>query len=167
MLASIVQYSAAVILIGNQALAAELSSAFPFPTCAGPDGGADTTVVTIPANQSVDVFHYRARPLGSVIEFCVRESGTKWTLVAAHGTNEREWSLLQSWSFPKAVQIKTRAYANDGGALYPFKDQKRMKVTYGYSFIWFDVDPSDFNDQIVYCYMGEVGCPASRRTDFP
>jgi hypothetical protein len=166
-LASIVQCSAAVLLIANQALAVEPSGAFPNPACEGPDGGADTTVVTIPANRNVDVFHYRARPVGSVVEFCVRESGTKWMLVASHGTNQREWSLLQSWIFPKTVQIKTRAYANDGGSLYPFKDQRRMKTTYGYLFTWFDTDPSDFNDQIVYCYMGEVGCPASRRMDFP
>jgi hypothetical protein len=166
-MASILQCAAAVILFSNQALAAELSSTFPNPACEGPDTGADTTVVTIPANASVDVFHYRARPLASVIEFCVRESGSKWTLVASHGTNESEWSLLQSWTFPKTVQIKTRAYANDDGYLYPFKGHTRTKTTYGYSFSWFDTDPRDLNDQIVYCYNGETGCPASRRMDFP
>ena len=47
-----------------------------FAACEGPDEGEATTVVTVPANENVYVFHYRATPLASVVEFCVREPGT-------------------------------------------------------------------------------------------
>ena len=160
--AAIAQSAVTIIFLTNQACAGDL---LPNPACEGPEGGDVTTIVTISANESVDVFHYRAGPLSSVIEFCVRETGSEWTLVASHGTDQNKWSLLQSWTYPKTVQIKTRAYAN--GTLYPFKSQTRTKTTYGYSFSWFDGDASSQNDQIVYCYSGGTGCPTSRRVDFP
>jgi hypothetical protein len=150
-------YIAAAIILNNQAFAA----------CEGPDAGEASTVLIIPANESVNVFHYRERALASVIEFCVRETGSEWKLVASRGTEQSEWSLLQSWTYPKTVQIKTRAYANNEGALYPFKSHTRTKTPYGYSFSWFDNDSTNQNDQIIYCYSRAAGCPASRRVDFP
>jgi hypothetical protein len=153
---------AAVLLPGiGQALAGDLPSA----ECEGPDVGDATTVVTIQAHEGVSVFHYRAGALPSVIEFCVRETGSEWTLVASHGTDQSRWSLLQPWIYPKTVQIKASVYAN--GALHAFQSRIRTKTTYGYLFSWFDTDPSDVNDRIVYCYDGLTGCPASRRVDFP
>ena len=134
------------------------------PAREGPDEGEATTVVTVPANENVDVFHYRARPLASVVEFCVREPGTDWILVASHAAYQSKWSLLQSWTYPKTVQIKTTAIIDDD--LSPFKTQTRTKTTYGFSFSWFDGDSAGANDQVVYCLKGGVGCPASRRTDF-
>jgi hypothetical protein len=151
--------------LADQAFAGDLPSNFPNLACGGPDSGEVTTIVTVPANESVDVFHYRAGSIASIIEFCIRDAGSEWTLVASHGTDQNQWSLLQSWTYPKAVQIKTRAYAN--GTLYPFKSQTRTRTAYGYSFSWFDSDPNDQNDQIVYCYSARTGCPASRRVDFP
>ena len=110
---------AAAILLADHAFAA----------CEGPDEGEATTVVTIPANENVDVFHYRATPLASVVEFCVREPGTDWILVASHAAYQSKWSLLQSWTYPKTVQIKTTAIIDDD--LSPFKTQTRTKTTYG------------------------------------
>jgi hypothetical protein len=166
MITWVARYLVVACWFANQAFAADLSGTFP-TACEGPDMGESTTVVTIPPNENVNVFHYRTRALASVIEFCVRETGSKWKLVASRGTDQRIWSLLQSWVFPKAVQIKTRAYANDNGTLYPFKSQTHEKTTYGESFFWIENDPNDPNDQIVYCYNGRAGCPASRRVDFP
>ena len=145
--------SAAALLLADHAFAA----------CEGPDEGEATTVVTVPANENVDVFHYRAA-LASVVEFCVREPGTDWILVASHAAYQSKWSLLQSWTYPKTVQIKTTAIIDDD--LSPFKTQTRTKTTYGFSFSWFDGDSAGANDQVVYCLKGGVGCPASRRTDF-
>jgi len=151
--------------LDDQAFAGDLPSSLPNLACGGPDGGEDTTVVTIAANESVSVFHYRAGKTASIIEFCMRRTGSEWKLVASHGTDQNQWSLLQSWTYPKAVQIKTRAYAN--GTLEPFKSQTRTKTAYGYLFSWFDGDPNNRNDQIVYCYNVGNGCPTSRRVDFP
>jgi len=151
--------------LSDQAFAGDLPINLPNLACGGPDGGEETTVVTIPANESVNVFHYRAGETASIVEFCMRSTGSEWTLVASHGTDQNEWSLLQSWTYPKTVQIKTRAYAN--GTLYPFKSQTRTKTAYGYIFSWFGSDPNDQNDQIVYCFSAGTGCPTSRRVDFP
>jgi hypothetical protein len=149
------------IVLANQAFAGGPTSEITRPVCEGPDDGEASTVVTIPANGSVNVFHYRGGTVPSVIEFCVRETGTEWTLVASHGTDQSKWSLLQSWIYPKTVQIKAGAYAN--GTLNPFKSQIRTKTSYGYSFSWYDSDPNDQNDKIVYCYEGATRCPTSRR----
>ena len=145
---------AAVIMVGDRAFAA----------CEGPDAGDVTTVVTVPANESVDVYHYRATPLASVVEFCVREPGAEWILVASHGDYQSKWSLLQAWIYPKAVEIKTTAVVN--GDLSALRIQTRTKTTYGYSFSWSDNGPAGRNDEIVYCLYRGTGCPASRRVDF-
>ena len=155
MISELMRCLAAAILLVDHAFAA----------CEGPDEGEATTVVTVPANENVDVFHYRATPLASVVEFCVREPGTDWILVASHAAYQSKWSLLQSWTYPKTVQIKTTAIIDDD--LSPFKTQTRLKTTYGFSFSWFDGDSAGANDQVVYCLKGGAGCPASRRTDFP
>jgi hypothetical protein len=155
MISRIVSHIAVVIFLISQAFAA----------CEGPDGGDDSTVVTIPANEGVSVFHYRSSVLASIVEFCVREPGHQWRLVASHGTDQSKWSLLQAWKYPKTIEIKTRAYAN--GTLDPFKFQTRTRTTYGYQFSWFDQDPNQPSDKIVYCYNAGTGCPASRRVDFP
>ncbi len=162
----IVPYLVATIILVGHVFAADLARTFPIP-CDGSDTGEATTVVTIPANEKVDVFHYRSTSLASIIEFCVREPGGNWTLVASHGTDEGSWSILQSWIFPKIVEIKTRAYANSGGTLYPFKYQTRTETSYGYSFSWSDTDANNQDDQIVYCFGGRDHCPTSRRVDFP
>jgi hypothetical protein len=145
---------AALILVGDHALAA----------CEGPDAGDVTTVVTVPANESVDVYHYLATPLASVVEFCVREPGAEWILVASHGDSQSKWSLLQAWIYPRTVEIKTTAVVD--GDFSAFRTQTRTKTMYGYSFSWSDKDSVGPNDQIVYCFSGSAGCPASRRVDF-
>jgi hypothetical protein len=146
-------------------LAVSSSLAVPaFAACEGPDAGDATTVVTAPANESVDIYHYRAGPLLSVVEFCVREPGADWILVASHGDYQRKWSLLQTWIYPKTVEIKTTAFVD--GDLSAFAAQTRAKTTFGYSFSWSDSDPAGPNDHIVYCFKGGAGCPASRRVDF-
>jgi len=142
--------------------AATLLAGHAFAACEGPDEGEATTVVTVPANEKVDVFHYRDRPLASVVEFCVREPGTDWILVASRAAYQSKWSLLQSWTYPKTVQIKTTAIIDDD--LSPFKTQTRTKTTYGFSFSWFDGDSAGANDQVVYCLKGGVSVllPAER-----
>jgi hypothetical protein len=160
-----VRFALAAIVLAGQAVAGDLPGKITKPVCEGPDVGEVTTVVTVPANESVNVFHYRGGAVPSVIEFCVRETGREWTLVASHGTDQSKWSLLQSWIYPKIVQKKASAYAN--GTLHPINSQIRTKTLYGYSFSWSDSDPSNQNDEIVYCYNGTTGCPASRRIDFP
>jgi hypothetical protein len=70
--------------------------------CSGPDAGQATTVVTVPAGQSVSIFHYRSGPRSSVVELCVREADQGWTRVASHGVEDGKWSLLQSWIHPNA-----------------------------------------------------------------
>jgi hypothetical protein len=147
-------YLAAAMLVASPALAA----------CDGPDVGEAATVVTIPANESVDVFHYRSSSLLSVVEFCVREPGGEWSLVASHGTEQGEWSLLQPWIYPKTMQIKTAAFGN--ADLHPLQSRSRRKTKFGYLFSWFDEDPNSETDVIVYCYKTGTGCPASRRSDF-
>lgn len=132
--------------------------------CAGPDAGEAATVATAPANKSVNVFHYRAGALGSVIEFCVRETGGAWTLVASHGADQGRWSLLQSWIYPKTVEIKTSAYAN--GTLRPLALTERSRTSYGYSFSWSEGSQGQ-DDRVVYCYGGLAGCPTSGRGDYP
>jgi hypothetical protein len=154
MVSKFLQWFAAFVLIGDHALAA----------CDGPDSGDVTTVITVPANEAVDVYHFRAARLMSVVEFCVREPGAEWILVAAHGDYASKWSLLQSWAYPKTVQIKTTAVVD--GDLSAFRMQTRAKTTYGYSFSWSDNESAGPNDQIVYCFGGGAGCPASRRIDF-
>jgi hypothetical protein len=152
MISRLSQCVAALILFGDHALAA----------CEGPDGGEATTVVTVPANENVDVFHFRPTRPASVVEFCVRETGGDWILVAAHGTEQGQWSLLQPWTYPKSVQIKTTAVAD--GDLSPLRSLTRTKTPYGYSFSW--SDGAGQNDEIVYCLKRGAGCPASRRVDF-
>ena len=136
-----------------------------FAACDGPDEGEAATVVTVPANRSVDVFHYRAGATASIAEFCIREAGGEWKIMASHGSDYGTWSLLQPWFSPRTVEIKTRAYAN--GTLAPFKSATRAKTPYGFSFLWLDGAPGETNDQIVYCYKGAPGCPTSRRLEFP
>ena len=152
MISELVRGLAAAILLVDHAFAA----------CEGPDEGEATTVVTVPANENVDVFHYRGAPLASVVEFCVREPGSDWILVASHAAYQSKWSLLQSWTYPRTVQIKTTAIIDDD--LSPFKTQTRTKTTYGFSFSWFDGDSAGANDQVVYCLKGGVSVllPAER-----
>jgi hypothetical protein len=154
MISVLLRCVAAIVLSADHALAA----------CEGPDAGGATTVVTVPANESVDVYHYRATPLASVVEFCVREPGAEWILVAAHGDYQSEWSLLQAWIYPKTVEIKTTAVVD--GNLSPFETQTRTKTRYGYLFTWSSDSPAGHNDEVAYCFKGGTGCPASRRVDF-
>jgi hypothetical protein len=158
----------AILMIGaflaDQAFAGGLSNTLPNPSCEGPDDGDVTSVVTIPANEGVDVFHFRAGALASVIEFCVRDPAGEWKLVASHGTDQNTWSLLQPWIFPVTKQIKTSVRSN--GSLEEFRYQSRIETSYGYLFYWSNEDAGDQNDRIVYCYSGKVGCPTSRRVDF-
>jgi hypothetical protein len=123
MISELMRCLAAAILLVDHAFAA----------CEGPDEGEATTVVTVPANENVDVFHYRGAPLASVVEFCVREPGTDWILVASHAAYQSKWSLLQSWTYPRTVQIKTTAIIDDD--LSPFKTQTRTRTTYGFLFL--------------------------------
>jgi hypothetical protein len=154
MLIRIVTQIVAAIFLVSHALAA----------CEDGDRSNALTGVTIPANEGVSVFHYRLSAVASVVEFCVREPGHQWTLVASHGTDQNTWSLVQTWKFPKTMEIKAKAYAN--GTLESFKFQARKETSYGYQFSWFDQD-AQASDQIVYCYDARPGCPASRRIEFP
>jgi hypothetical protein len=148
----------------DQAFAGGLPNSLPNPGCEGPDDGDVTSVVTIPANEGVDVFHFRAGALVSVVEFCVRGAAGEWKLVASHGTDQNKWSLLQPWIFPATVQIKTSVRSD--GSLEEFRYQSRIETSYGYLFYWSNEDTRDQNDKIVYCYSGRAGCPTSRRVDF-
>ena len=132
--------------------------------CLGPDAGKATTVVTVPAGQSVSIFHYRSGPRSSVVELCVREPDREWKRIASHGVEGGKWSLLQSWIHPKTMQIKTSVYVN--GELEALKSLSRARTAYGYSFAWSDGE-SDQNDRVVYCYGELAGCPTSGRGDYP